>query len=46
MAYLQLASYPEKTIKALQRARLDVAGHLSTTLRWGNPDKCLSQRHP
>ena len=27
------------------RARLGVAGHLSTTPRWGNPAKCLSQRH-
>ena len=27
------------------RARLGVAGHLSTTLRWGNSVKCLSQRH-
>ena len=27
------------------RARLGVAGHLSTTPRWGNPVKCLSQRH-
>ena len=27
------------------RARLGVAGHLSTTSRWGNPAKCLSQRH-
>ena len=26
-------------------ARLEVANHLSTTPRWGNPDKCLSQRH-
>ena len=26
-------------------ARLGVAGHLSTTTRWGNPAKCLSQRH-
>ena len=25
------------------RARLGVAGHLSTTLRWGNPVKCLPQ---
>ena len=27
------------------RARLGVAGHLSTTPRWGNPAKCLSRRH-
>ena len=27
------------------RARFGVAGHLSTTPRWGNPVKCLSQRH-
>ena len=27
------------------RARLGVARHLSTTPRWGNPAKCLSQRH-
>ena len=27
------------------RARLVVASHLSTTPRWGNPAKCLSQRH-
>ena len=27
------------------RARLGVAGHLSTTPRWGNPTKCLSQWH-
>ena len=27
------------------RARLGVSGHLSTTPRWGNPAKCLSQRH-
>ena len=27
------------------RARLGVAGHLSTTPRWGNPAKCLSQPH-
>ena len=27
------------------RARLGAAGHLSTTLRWGNPAKCLSRRH-
>ena len=27
------------------RARLGVAGHLSTTPRWGNPVKCFSQRH-
>ena len=27
------------------RARLGVASHLSTSPRWGNPAKCLSQRH-
>ena len=27
------------------RACLDVASHLSTTPRWGNPAKCLYQRH-
>ena len=27
------------------RARLGVASYLSTTPRWGNPAKCLSQRH-
>ena len=27
------------------RACLGVAGHLSTTLRWRNSVKCLSQRH-
>ena len=27
------------------RARLGVAGLLSTTPRWGNPAKCLFQRH-
>ena len=27
------------------RARLGVAGHLSTTPRWGNSAKCCSQRH-
>ena len=27
------------------RARLGVANPLSTTPRWGNPAKCLSQRH-
>ena len=26
------------------RARLGVADHLSTTPRWANPVKCLSQR--
>ena len=35
-----LSSYHEKATK-----RLGVAGHLSTTLRWGNPVKCLFQRH-
>ena len=39
--------YPPITRKrrSAVRARLGVAGHLSTTLRWGNPVKCLSQRH-
>ena len=39
--------YPPITRKRLSaiRARLEVAGHLSTTLRWRNPVKCLSQRH-
>ena len=39
--------YPPITRKRLSavRARLGVAGYLSTTLRWGNPVKCLSQRH-
>ena len=27
------------------RALLEVASHLSTTPRWRNPAKCLSQRH-
>ena len=27
------------------RARLEVANHLSTTPRWGNPAMCFSQRH-
>ena len=27
------------------RARLRVAGHMSTTPRWGNPAKCFSQPH-
>ena len=40
-----LSCYYEKTIKALQRAQLGVAGHLSATSRWGNPSKCVSQRH-
>ena len=31
----------EKAIKALKRGRLGVAGHVSTTPRWGNPAKCL-----
>ena len=33
--------YSYKAINAL-RARLGVAGHLFTTLRWGNPAKCPS----
>ena len=28
-----------------KRARLEVVSHLSTTPRWGNFAKCLSQRH-
>ena len=35
-------SYREKTIKALLRARLGVAGHLSTTPKWGNSAECFS----
>ena len=35
-------SYREKAIKALLRDRLEVAGHLSTTLKWGNPAECFS----
>ena len=39
--------YPPITRKrqSAVRARLGVAGHLSTTPRWGNPVKCLSQQH-
>ena len=39
--------YPPTTRKrrSAVRARLGVADHLSTTLRWGNPVKCLSRRH-
>ena len=35
--------YPPITRKrrSAVRARLGVAGYLSTTLRWGNPAKCL-----
>ena len=40
-----ISSYHEKVIKALWRACLGAAGLLSTTLRWGNHSKCLSQRH-
>ena len=36
-----LSSYHEITIKALQRARLGVGGHLSTAPRWGNPLRVL-----
>ena len=38
--------YPPITKKrrSAVRARLGVADHLPTTLRWGNPIKCLSQR--
>ena len=37
--------YPQKAINALYRACIGVAGHLSTTPRWGSPATCLSQRH-
>ena len=39
--------YPPITRKrrSAVRARLGVAGRLSTTLRWGNPVKCFCQRH-
>ena len=43
--FLYLSSYHEKAIKTLFRARLGVAGYLFTTSRWGNPAKCLFQRH-
>ena len=43
LAYL--SSYHEKAIRAPKRARLGVAGHLSTPLKWRNPAMCLSQRH-
>ena len=35
--------YPPITRKqrSAVRARLEVAGHLSTTLKWGSPVKCL-----
>ena len=38
---------PSITRKRSQRYNelLGIVGHLSTTLRWGNPAKCLSQRH-
>ena len=32
-------------IKALSRARLGVAGHRATKLRWRNPAQCFSQRY-
>ena len=35
---------PESDQSAI-RARLGVASHLSTTPKWGNAAKCLSQRH-
>ena len=44
VAYIYLSSYHENAINALQRARFGVASHLSTTSKWGNPAKCLSQR--
>ena len=46
-AYLvaYLSYYHEKATKALKRARFGVAGHLSTTPRWGNPAGCLSPQH-
>ena len=40
-----LFSHHEKAIEAIQHARLGVTGHLSASLRWGNPAKYLSQRH-
>ena len=40
-----LSSYHEKAINMLKRARLGVAGHLSTTPKWENPAKCLFQLH-
>ena len=45
--YYYLHFYPPITRKRRSaiRARLGVAGHLSATLGWGNPVKCLSQRH-
>ena len=39
-----LSSHHEKASKALKRARLGVIGQLSTTSRWRNMAKCLSQR--
>ena len=38
-----LSNYHRKQSGAT-RARVGVAGHLSTPLRWGYPVKCLSQR--
>ena len=43
--YCRLVGYHAKAIKALLRARLGVASHLSTTARWGNSVKCLFQLH-
>ena len=49
MLYLYLVaylfSYHEESDQCAIRARLGVASHLCTTPRWGNPAKCLSQRH-
>ena len=39
-----LSTYHRKRRGATQ-AHLRVAGHLSIALGWGNPVKCLSQRH-
>ena len=35
----------EEATAVVQRARLDVAGHLSTILIWENLVACLSQSH-
>ena len=40
-----LFSISRESDQCAMRARLGVAGHLSTTPRWGNPAKRLSQRH-
>ena len=36
---------PRESDQSAIRARLGVASHLFATPRWGNPAKCLSQRH-